>query len=102
MGECNYYLKARFASAEKAKEAEPRLIELLAEGEKAYRFWQGSRPLFGGRSNPNHVVPTAARFWQVFRERFPLTYRYLGTLAGIEHWNNGLAGELSLVDPHTP
>ena len=101
MGECNYYLKARFANEEEARSAEPRLAELLAEGEKAYSYWQGSRSFFGP-IDPNRAPMTADLFWQLFYERFPLTMRYLGDLAGIDDWNNGLAGYLSLVDPHLP
>lgn len=99
MGECNYFFKARFANAEEAKASELRLAELLAEGEKAYLFWQESRPSFL-RNDPNRLPQSSDTFWRVFRVRFPLTVRYLGDLADIEDWNNGLAGQLgSLVDP---
>ena len=101
MGQCNYYFKARFAYEGQAKVAEPLLAELLAEGEKAYSFWQGSRGFFA-RSDPNRTPMTTETFWRLFRERFPLAVRYLGDLAGIEDWNNGLAGQLSLVDPLSP
>jgi hypothetical protein len=93
MGECNYYLKARFKDAAAAGAAEPRLTALLAEGEGAYDYWQGSRRWDG----PD--VP-AAEFWAGFRQRFPLTVGYLKELAGIPDWDNGLAGHLGcLVDP---
>ncbi len=101
MGECNYYFKARFANEGQAKTAQPRLAELLAEGEKAAAYWQGSRGSFG-RGDPNRMPHTAETFWRIFYDRFPLTVRYLGELAGIDDWNNGLAGHLSLVDPLSP
>jgi hypothetical protein len=94
MGECNYYLKARFKNAKAAGAAESRLAALLAEGEGAYRHWQDSRQWGVPR-------PPAADFWAVFRERFPLVVGYLKELAGTRDWFNGLAGHLGcLVDPH--
>lgn len=92
MGECNYYLKARFRNPKEATIALPLLAALLAEGERAYAFWQGSRPWSG-------PGPTAGEFWAGFCSRFPLVRDYLGGLADSEDWNNGLAGHLSLVDP---
>jgi hypothetical protein len=38
MGECNFYLKARFKTAKQARAAMPRLTALLAEGEVAYKY----------------------------------------------------------------
>ena len=101
MGHCNYYLKARFSTADAVTAAEPRLAELLAEGEKASNYWQGSRGILG-QIDPNWALPTSKTFWRTFRERFPLTVRYLGGLAGIDDWNDGLAGHLELVDPQNP
>ena len=101
MGQCNYYLKACFSNADAARVAESRLAELLAEGEKAYNFWQDSRGRFGP-SDPNQGKMTGEIFWEMFRDRYPLTIRYLHDLAGIDDWNNGLAGHLSLVDPKSP
>jgi hypothetical protein len=98
MGEANYYLKARFRSPEEAEAARPRLAALLAEGEKAYEYWQGSRP-FSNRSDPKWQPPSAELFWKTFRLRYPLVYDYLRDLAGTPDWNNGLAGCLDLVDP---
>ena len=98
MGECNYYLKARFQTAEHAKDAAARLCDLLGQGEAARAYWQNSRPVSAssGASKP----PSAEQFWAEFEERFPLVYAYLGKLAGIAHWDNGLAGQLScFVDP---
>lgn len=93
MGECNYYLKARFRDADAATEARPRLAALLAEGERAYDYWQEAR-----RSENPEV--TADEFWAGFRERFPLTTNYLGELAGVEDWDDELVGHLgSLIDP---
>lgn len=93
MGECNYYLKARFADENDAASAEPRLAQLLAEGEGAYAYWQDSR-------RRNRRVGSAAKFWTGFRERFPLTFGYLKELGGISDWDDGLAGHLgNLVDP---
>jgi hypothetical protein len=101
LGECNYYLKARFPTAERATAAVPRLSELLGQGEAARDYWQNSRPSWlreGGRQPPSAEV-----FWAGFRERFPLVYRYLRELADTPDWNNGLAGQLScMVDPRVP
>jgi hypothetical protein len=44
IGECNYYLKARFSTAEEAAAAVPRLSELLGQGEAARDYWQNARP----------------------------------------------------------
>src|SRR5262245_58180922 len=99
MGECNYYLKARFRSAAEAKKVLPRLAELLVQGERAYDFWQGSR---GGLhfGDVNWKKPSVDGFWKAMREHFPLVYQYLRELADIADWNNGLAGHLGcLVDP---
>jgi hypothetical protein len=85
VGECNNYLKARFEDEPAARDARPRLAALLAEGERAYRFWQDSRQA----DEPEVSVPN-----------FPLTTDYLGELAGVEDWDDGLVGHLgSLVDP---
>jgi hypothetical protein len=93
MGECNYYLKARFTDEAAAATAEDPLVALLAEGEGAYDYWQGSR-----RWDPPEVP--ADEFWAGFRKRFPLTTGYLKELVGIPEWDNGLAGQLGcLVDP---
>jgi hypothetical protein len=93
MGECNYYLKARFDGSTAAAAAEPRLAALLAEGEGAYHYWQGSRPW-------NGPSISADEFWAGFREQFPQVIGYLKDLAGIPDWNNGLAGHLGcLVSP---
>src|ERR1041384_3593125 len=96
MGQCNYYLKARFREPKAALVAMHPLTELLAEGDRAYHYWQGSRPLLGER-------PTAEAFWAGFREQFPRVCRYLGGLVGIADWDNGLAGLLGcLVDSTRP
>ncbi len=93
MGECNYYLKARFRSAGDAVAAQPRLVALLAEGEQAYDFWQHSRRWDGPKLS-------ADEFWAGFRGRFPLVVGYLRALAGTPDWDNGLSGHLGcLVDP---
>jgi hypothetical protein len=92
VGQCNYYLRARFRTPKDAEVARPRLAEFLAQGERAYDYWQGSRP-FGGPG------PSPEEFWRGFREQFPDVWRYLGNLAGTAEWNNGLAGQMSLVDP---
>jgi len=106
MGECNYYLKARFATDAKARDAVPRLVALLAEGEQAYDYWQNTRRQQdqarrpSQRQSPQEQQQIAAQFWSVFQARFPLVCDYLGDLVGIEDWSNGLAGQLgSLVDP---
>jgi hypothetical protein len=101
LGECNYYVKARFPTPERAAAAVPRLCELLGQGEAAREYWQGARPspLREGRRQP----PSAEVFWADFRERFPLVHRYLRGLADTPDWNNGLAGQLScMVDPRVP
>jgi hypothetical protein len=98
MGECNYYLKARFETAEQAKAAVSRLVALLAEGERAYDYWQGART----REDPPRCeeLPTAEEFWAIFREQFPLVCEYLGPLDGAEDWDDRLVGQLgTLVDP---
>jgi hypothetical protein len=93
VGECNYYLKARFPNDKEAVIGQARLTALLAEGERAYEWWQSQR----GGSQPE---PSADEFWAYFRAAFPLTTGYLGPLAEIEDWSNGLAGMLGcLVDP---
>lgn len=95
MGECNYYLKARFQSTEAAAAARPRLVALLAEGERAYDFWQDSRRRCWDGSNVS-----ASEFWTEFHERFPLVVVYLRDLIDIPDWDNGLVGHLgNLVDP---
>jgi hypothetical protein len=98
VGECNYYLKARFPTAERAAAAMPRLCELLGQGEAARAYWQDSRPRISRASGPE--PPSAEVFWAGFRDKFPLVYAYLRELADTLDWNNGLAGQLScLVDP---
>ncbi len=92
MGECNYYLKARFATAAGAKAARSRLAALMAEGEQAYGYWQAERT----RGMPRNL-PTAKAFWAAFRERFPRVREYLAKLDGIKDWNNGLAGQLGML-----
>jgi hypothetical protein len=83
----------------------PRLTALLAEGERAYDFWQETRsrewvrPLPARQPAPAEVRQQAEQFWGEFRGRFPLVFDYLGDLAGTEDWVNGLAGHLDLVDP---
>jgi hypothetical protein len=101
MGECNYYLKARFSTAERATAAAPRLSELLGQGEAARDYWQSARPhaLREGGRQPS----STEAFWAEFRERFPLVHDYLRELAGTPDWNNGLSGQLScMVDPRVP
>ncbi|MBY0458179.1 MAG: hypothetical protein K2V38_12625 [Gemmataceae bacterium] len=96
MGEANYYLKARFATAKEAKAALPRLADLLAEGEAAYTHWQAERRI----GFPADQRPTAEAFWAAFREQFPVVCGYLAELNGVEDWDNGLVGQLGLlVDP---
>jgi hypothetical protein len=96
MGECNYYLKARFENDRAAVQAIKPLAVLMAEGEKAYMYWQGARCL--GR--PTDKQPSAEQFWAGFRQQFPLTCIYLGLFVGIKDWSDGLAGTLGcLVDP---
>jgi hypothetical protein len=93
VGECNYYMKARFEDEAAARDARPRLAALLAEGEQAYRYWQDARQV-------DDPELSADDFWTEFRERFPLTTGYLGELAGVEDWDDELVGHLgSLVDP---
>lgn len=95
MGECNYYLKARFRDADAAVEARPSLAALLAEGERAYDYWQAAR----GSDEP---LMSPDDFWSEFRSQVPLTVGYLGELAGVEDWDDGLVGHLgSLVDPNS-
>lgn len=69
------------------------MAALLAEGERAYDYWQAAR------ENDTHEV-SADEFWTGFRDRFPLTTCYLGDLAGVSEWDDELVGHLgSLVDP---
>ena len=82
MGECNFYLKARFATDAEARAAVPRLVALLSEGERAHEYWQDARTCEDSpRCEP---LPTAEEFWEVFRSRFPLVCGYLGALNGAE------------------
>lgn len=95
MGECNYYLKARFRDEGVAAEARPRLAALLMEGEQAYNYWQAAR-------QGDEPEMSADDFWAGFREQFPLTTGYLGELAGVEDWDDELVGHLgNLVDPNS-
>jgi hypothetical protein len=101
MGECNYYLKARFATDAAARAAVPRLVALLAEGDRAYNFWQDTR----GRGFPRsgeYGPQVAQQFWAEFRAQFPLVCEYLGELNGIEDWNNGLSGQLGVLKDPAP
>jgi hypothetical protein len=99
LGECNYYLKARFPTAELAVIASSGLSELLGQGEAARDYWQSSRR-HNAFTQRNWQPPTDEEFWASFRERFPLVHKYLGELADTTDWNNGLAGQLScMVDP---
>jgi hypothetical protein len=99
LGECNYYLKARFPTAELAVVASSGLSELLGQGEAARDYWQSSRP-HNAFTQRDWQPPTDAEFWAGFRECFPLVHKYLGELAGTTDWSNGLAGQLScMVDP---
>jgi len=95
MGECNYYVKARFASSEAAKAAIQPLLELLEQGDSAYNYWQKSR------SNPRNRVrqqpPAAGEFWATFRNEYPLIIGFLGDFADSLDWDNGLAGHLSCM-----
>src|SRR5262249_24818389 len=75
VGECNYYFRARFRTPKDAEVARPRLAAFLAEGERAYAYWQGNRGIGGPEPSP-------AEFWDGFREQFPDVWRYLGKLAG--------------------
>jgi hypothetical protein len=98
VGECNYYLKARFPDADTACAAVPALAELLGEGEQAYHFWQDKRTCEDPpRCEP---LPIADEFWEEFRRRFPIVCRYLCEVDGVEDWDDGLVGILGcLVDP---
>jgi hypothetical protein len=99
MGECNYYLKARFRSEADAATAEPLLAALLGEGARAYQYWQDSRP-HPLRHKRGWHPPSNSEFWDGFREKFPLVMRYLRELAGTADWDNGLSGILGcLIDP---
>lgn len=92
MGECNYYLKARFASPTDVATAALRLTSLLTEGETAYRYWQDLRSGAAAQTRPQ-----AEQFWADFGTRFPLVCVYLGGLNGIADWANGLAGRLGML-----
>jgi hypothetical protein len=107
VGECNFYLKARFRTDAEARAAEPRLLALLSEGEDAYHFWQDAREGYFQRHRRHSPLEEtehqeAIQFWAEFRARFPLVCDYLGELVGTDDWYNGLAGHLSLVDPQRP
>jgi hypothetical protein len=93
VGECNYYLQARFVSPQVAEEALPKLVSLLGQGQEAYDYRQGSRDII----KPAGKRPTPKEFWTHFQEAFPLVTRYLGKLVGIENWNIGLAGQLGCL-----
>jgi hypothetical protein len=85
MGECAYFLKAKFATNKKASAAAKRLKQTLAEVEEAYSFWQKNR----GKNS--------AEFWSKFEAEFPLSTEILKA-AGVEigrDCNNGLSENLS-------
>jgi hypothetical protein len=88
-------MKARFRRPKDAEVVVPLLTRFLAECRGAYDYWQNCRDW----QPVPRKLPTAAEFWAPFRERFPKVYRYLGELAGVENWNNGLAGNLSVGSP---
>ena len=97
MGECNYYLKARFAHPKDAEVARGQLTALLAEGEQAYHYWQSCRAFHPKDAPP---MPSAEEFWAHFQSTFPLTTAYLDDAAGGPDYNNGLVGLLGcLADP---
>ncbi len=83
MGECNYYLKARFKNRKALDAAVPKFEAFLKEADEAGDFWQKHR----GDGNDK-------AFWDMFIPRFPLVTKYLGKLVGGDS-HNGLAGELS-------
>jgi hypothetical protein len=101
MGQCNYYLKARFATDAEARAALPRLVALLAEGDRAYQFWQDRR-CSRLPDPPERGSQAAQQFWAEFRAQFPLVCEYLAELNGIEDWNNGLAGQMGALQDPTP
>ena len=93
MGECVYYLKAKFATEEKARNAAEKLSEALAELDKAYDFWQKNR----GK--------TPAEFWSNFEAEFPHAMAILKVTPGFElggDCNNNLAGKLSYCENGEP
>ena len=75
MGEANYYLKARFESAEAAERALPQVLKLLQRTADCYAAWQGDRD--GG----------AARF-----SAYKDVFKTLGITS--KDWDNDLAGQL--------
>jgi hypothetical protein len=100
MGQATYYLKARFHSAEDAEAARLRLVELLAEGEKAYRYWRSVLAPYG--EDPKWRPISAERFWNTFRANYPLACRYLRHLAGRPDWQSELEYWMDcLHDPRT-
>jgi hypothetical protein len=100
VGDCNYYLKARFARRKDAVVARSCLARLLAEGRRAYDYWQGSRAF---RLQGDPPPPSPEVFWAHFRTHFPLTTSYLGERAGVADYRNGLSGLLGcLADPADP
>ena len=90
MGECSYFLKAKFASHEKALVAAESLGKTLAEVGEAYAFWQANR----GKKNREE-------FWAEFEGKFPLAIEVLKLTRDVEvggDCHNGLAGKLSYCD----
>lgn len=68
----NYYLKARFADAGRAKKALPAVKAFLLEGYQAEVWWQEHR-------DTPHV-----EFWTAFIKHFPLVSEYLKTVKADE------------------
>lgn len=83
MGEATYFLKARFASAEKAQEALPKIRAFLLENREAYAYWQANRD------------KAPAQFWPDFKIKLPQITWYLGGKVG-GNCNNDLSGFLDV------
>jgi hypothetical protein len=96
MGEATYYLKAQFESQAAAEAAVPGIKRLISEGIQAQDWWQNHRRM--------EHEGKRAEFWSGFKEKFPLTTKYLQSFqagcCGGEHilldddCNNGPAGFL--------
>jgi hypothetical protein len=83
MGECYFYLKAKFPSTQHLKKVYPDIQKFLKEGQKAEEWWQ------------NHRGDKPKIFWTAFETNFPTVTQYLKHAGkfGADN-NNGLSGQL--------
>jgi hypothetical protein len=96
MGECNYFFKAMFATADEAVAAERKLRIFLTQTKKAEKFYHYHNELPACQRKKELFV---AEFWAEFGRQFPLVTDYIkfvGKWGGELH---DLSGLLDLGDP---